>query len=117
VWIIYTHFPVITKYDFDASRVVMGVRCPFDVIDSFFNLTMTRTHDKTLLDSEYDKYKDLFERFVKEHVQGWKMFYEHWLSKDVPTYIVRYEDLNTEPRNKLTNVFSFLLKTPHYENS
>lgn len=56
VWIVYTHFPILTKYEFDASRIVLGVRCPLDVIDSFFNLTMTRTHSKTLEDGEYLKY-------------------------------------------------------------
>ena len=56
VWIVYTHFPLLSEYNFTATRVVIGVRYPFDVFDSYFNLSMTNSHCKTLTEEEYFKY-------------------------------------------------------------
>jgi hypothetical protein len=56
VWIVYTHYPVVSEYPFTATRLVVGVRYPFDVFDSFFNLSMTNSHCKTITDDEYMKY-------------------------------------------------------------
>jgi hypothetical protein len=50
VWIIYSHHPILSKYPFTGESVVIGVRYPFDVFDSFFNLAMTCSHTKTLSD-------------------------------------------------------------------
>lgn len=56
VWIVYTHFPILSDFDFTSSRVVLGVRYPFDVFDSFCNIGMTRSHNKTMTKEMYKKY-------------------------------------------------------------
>jgi hypothetical protein len=65
VWIVYTHYPLISEYTFTANRLVVGVRYPFDVFDSYFNLSMTNSHNKTLMDDEYRKYQEQFVHSVK----------------------------------------------------
>ena len=61
VWIIYSHYPILSEFDFNVKRIVLGVRNPFDVMDSFFNLLMTKSQNKSLAEEEYIKYKDIFE--------------------------------------------------------
>jgi hypothetical protein len=54
VWIVKSHYPERLGYiKFDATRVVLLVRNPFDAIESYFHMGMTNTHDKTL-NSEVD---------------------------------------------------------------
>lgn len=43
VWIVYSHYPILSEYDFNVKRIILGVRNPFDVMDSFFNLLMTKS--------------------------------------------------------------------------
>ena len=43
VWIVYSHYPILTEYDFNVKRIILGIRNPFDVIDSFFNLLMAKS--------------------------------------------------------------------------
>ena len=65
VWIVNTHFPILSEYKYDCSRVVLGVRNPLDVFDSFFNIAMTNSHSETIAPNEYEVYKDVFEDFVQ----------------------------------------------------
>jgi hypothetical protein len=44
VGFVYSHCPILSEYSFEAGRVVLGVRNPFDVFDSFFNMAMTNSH-------------------------------------------------------------------------
>ncbi len=49
VWIVKSHYPERLGYiKFNASRVVLLVRNPFDAIESYFHMGMTNTHDKAL---------------------------------------------------------------------
>lgn len=49
VWVVKTHYPERMGYiRFNASRIILLVRNPFDAIESYFHMGMTNTHDKTL---------------------------------------------------------------------
>lgn len=49
VWVVKSHFPERLGYvKFNASRVVLVVRNPFDAIESYFHMGMTNTHDRML---------------------------------------------------------------------
>jgi hypothetical protein len=48
-WVVKTHWPERYGYRrFEAHRVVLLVRNPFDAIDSYFNMAFTNTHDRSL---------------------------------------------------------------------
>lgn len=56
-WVIKTHYPERNGYKpFDCGKVILLVRNPFDAIDSYFNMILTRTHTKSLDETEYERY-------------------------------------------------------------
>jgi len=48
---------------------------------------------------------------VADEIKTWKEFHDHWTKspQNVPTYLVRYEDLLTKPYDTLIGIFKFLL--------
>jgi len=48
VWIVYTHFPVLSDFEFTTKRIIVGVRNPLDVFDSLFNMGLTFSQTKCL---------------------------------------------------------------------
>ena len=50
-WIVKTHFPERRGWrKFGAQKVILLVRSPFDAIDSFFNMALTRTHTQSIVE-------------------------------------------------------------------
>eukprot|EP00349_Pseudokeronopsis_sp_Brazil_P000937 CAMPEP_0202960718 /NCGR_PEP_ID=MMETSP1396-20130829/4872_1 /ASSEMBLY_ACC=CAM_ASM_000872 /TAXON_ID= /ORGANISM="Pseudokeronopsis sp., Strain Brazil" /LENGTH=110 /DNA_ID=CAMNT_0049680119 /DNA_START=92 /DNA_END=424 /DNA_ORIENTATION=- len=63
-----THFPYYCAGSSTAYKSLVLVRNPFDVIDSYFNLSMTCTHARAMHDDEYARYADLHDSFIKNAV-------------------------------------------------
>lgn len=50
-------------------------------------------------------------------VRAWKEMYNYWLAQDIPLFILRFEDLLTQPEETMTDLFKFLLKTDDLEGT
>jgi len=118
-WIVKTHFPELDRLElpFIAQKAIVLVRNPFDVIDSYFNMGATGSHSKSIDDGEYLKFADHWENFIAEKSEMWSKFHDFWLNAEVPTYVVRYEDLRHDPQSTMTNLFKFLLGSDSFVKS
>lgn len=131
-WVVKTHWPERYGYKrFTAHRVILLVRNPFDAINSYFNMGLTNTHEKTLIDVSmkrgllvsvcfdwlidyslnlfclqdlYISLSNIWEEMVRNEMKVWSKFNHYWLTLGVPVLAVRYEDLllHTEVKNKQT---------------
>jgi hypothetical protein len=50
---------------------------------------------------------EIWDMFIKDEIKTWTEFHEYWTKapQKVPTYIVRYEDLLTNPQSTLIGIF------------
>lgn len=82
-----------------------------DAIISLYNMIATGTHNCSMSDADHKAYMNYFEMFVAQEISVWRDFHSYWLDPDplIPTYVVRYEDLLSKPKDTLTGLFSFLL--------
>ena len=90
----------------------MIVRNPIDVIPSIVYLRNLQSH--SLVPNE--NISEEFPEFWKETVEGASKTIETYhqeiisnLSKKIPTFYVRFEDLKLNPRNTLKDLFCFIL--------
>ncbi len=71
--------------------------------------------------SFWTEHRDVFKRFVTPTLELFKNFHEDLIneckSKNVPIYIVRYEDLLTSPKENLKEVFKFILGVSSLEGT
>lgn len=95
---------------FQASRVVLLVRNPFDAIDSFFNLMMTGTHTTSISPEIREKTAKVWDEFVLKEFRVWKKFHMYWLNQDIPLLLIRYEDLIRQPDKVMERVIQFVLE-------
>ena len=109
VWIVKTHWPERAGYEpWKARRAILLVRNPFDCFDSYFNMTLTNTHNVSLAESQYEVFADVWDRLVRHEIEIWRKFNEYWLASGVPLIAVRYEDLVREPHEVLRRVVTFV---------
>ncbi|KAL6076958.1 Fbox domain containing protein [Balamuthia mandrillaris] len=113
VWIVKTHFPERLGWKpFKAEKVILLVRNPFDCIDSYFNMALTRTHTDSIAESEYDRLKELWTKRVEEEAEVWHRFHDYWhrtsAHSQVPMLVVRYEDLLLDRKSTLCSIAAFL---------
>jgi len=98
---------------YESKRVVLLVRNPFDAIDSYFNMNATKSHTETLTDQVYERFQDKFQALVRNEMDIWLRFHEHWLrSSPVPVTVVRFEDLIRDPKASLVRILEFCLGQP-----
>ena len=83
------------------------VRSPIDSLWSFFNMMAMQSHNKAIPEERVKELSDMWDMFIQDEIKIWVEFHEYWTKspQDVPTYIVRYEDLLTKPQNTLTGLF------------
>lgn len=95
VWFVKTHFPERVGWKpFAVKKAILVVRNPWDAIDSYFNMTLTNTHNKSLAESQYVRFADRWDGLVRNEIDVWMKFHRYWTSKvDIPIIVVRYEDL------------------------
>lgn len=82
-----------------------------DSIISLFNMIATGTHNCSMSEEDFKSFNGYFDMFVSQEISVWRDFHSYWMDPDpdIPTYIVRYEDLLSKPESTLTGLFEFLL--------
>ncbi|CAM9908376.1 unnamed protein product, partial [Discosporangium mesarthrocarpum] len=109
VRVVKSHFPERVGYKpFEAGRVILLVRSPFDAIESYFNMTLTNTHNQSLHDSVYEDFSSLWDGMVRNEIQVWEKFNLHWLSCGLPMIVIRYEDLVRHTSEVMGRLLDFL---------
>ena len=128
-----THFPERRGYRlFDAHRIILLIRNPYDALESYFHMALTNTHTESLTDETFQKFHDTWEGLVKDEIKTWRDFHLYWLSlvrkstsksednnksnsntnTAVPLLVVRYEDLVRETREVMKRVLAFTMGKP-----
>ena len=77
-------------------QVILLVRNPFDAIESYFHMGMTRSHDRSLSHDAFLTLSHIWASFVPNETKVWFDFHQHWLEeakRGVPVKVVRYEDV------------------------
>lgn len=99
---------------FDAHRLILLVRNPFDAIESYFHMAMTNTHDKSLTDQVMETLQDIWDAFVLNESKVWKLFHEHWIQKiresGLPFLIIKFEDLVKDSEFQTNNINTFMFE-------
>lgn len=109
VHVVKTHFPERRGFAlFAAHRAILLVRNPWDVIDSYFNMTLTNSHNTTMHDSQYHRFAELFRTLAMAEVRVWCRFNRWWLRAPIPLLVVRYEDLVVHRERILRRIGWFL---------
>lgn len=106
--VVKTHWPERIGYrKFSAHRVVLLVRNPFDAIDSYWNLNVTNTHTKKVVDQVYEDYSHFFQELALNEMKVWLRFLSYWVSQPVPICWLRYEDLIIKPQQEIIRILQF----------
>lgn len=106
--IVKTHWPERIGYrKYNAHRVILLVRNPFDAIDSYWNLNVTNTHTAKVTDQVYDEHAAFFAQLALNEIKVWINFLEYWTSQSAPLLWVRYEDLILDPQRELLRILEF----------
>jgi hypothetical protein len=123
--IIKTHFPERRGYmTYNAERIILLVRNPFDAIDSYWNMCATNTHTESVTDEIYMKYIDKFRGLAKYEFGTWLQFHKYWLVRTCtqfapseelgpPILIVRFEDLIQHMEETMQDILKFITGTHH----
>lgn len=119
VWIAKSHHPFSIKQavPLPSNKTFVCVRHPLDVFPSYASLCNTVSHgNKTEFEFDRD-YPEWWDWFVKRQSDQQRRFFEtlirHCTTEDrQPIYIVRYEDLVTDPKETLMGLMSYLLEVP-----
>jgi len=114
--IVKTHFPERKGFKaFNASRVILLVRNPYDAIDSYWNMCCTNTHTESVVEDVYTMYAEKFRGLARSEIRTWMDFLKYWVIDDdierkrLPTLIVRFEDLILQTKSVMEEVMKFLL--------
>lgn len=76
VWVVKTHYPErYGKTKFYAERVILLIRNPLDCITSLFNMVCTGSHNRSIHDNDYSKFKSLWAEFIEQDITVWKDFH------------------------------------------
>jgi Sulfotransferase domain/7 transmembrane sweet-taste receptor of 3 GCPR len=111
-----THWPErmgCCKYK--ASRVILLVRNPYDVIDSYWHLNATNTHTKKVTPQVYKDHQAMFQALVRNEVHVWSEFLEFYQQQSVPVLLVRYEDLILNPQREMRQMLEFCTPTDWWQ--
>ena len=116
VMIVKTHYPErYGKTLFYAERAILLVRNPIDCITSLYHMVSTGSHSWSISDDDFAKFPQIWSEFVQQDVGVWRDFHEFWLNAKIPRYIVRYEDLVTNPEPTLRGLLAFIMNVPTIE--
>jgi len=94
VWVVKTHFP--ERYGsqrYGAERALILVRSPLDCLVSLFNMMCSGSHDCSIEDEDFTKFADVWTKYLEQDIIIWKEFHEWWMKQNIPTHIIRYEDV------------------------
>ena len=117
VHIVKSHFPERYGYKkFQAHKIIMLTRNPFDAIDSYFNMAFTNTHTKSLGEENYETFADIWNALVLNEIKVWNDFHAYWLSKKYPILVLRYEDFLTNPLEIMKRIIRYVLTLSFIES-
>ncbi|KAJ1455749.1 P-loop containing nucleoside triphosphate hydrolase protein [Pelagophyceae sp. CCMP2097] len=109
VHVVKSHYPErVGCRKFKAHRAILLVRNPYDVIDSYFNMTLTNSHNTTMADTQYARFSETFAGLARAEAQVWLKFNRWWLRAPLPLLVVRYEDLVLHRERTLRRIAWFL---------
>lgn len=113
VWITSTHFPWINSVanpsPYRVHKAVILVRNPFDILYSLPHLYLTASHNGAVDQTFLDSCREEFRQMIKLALPNWNYSYNWWLSQNIPTHIIRYEDILLDPLPTLRSLCEFLL--------
>jgi hypothetical protein len=112
VWTVKCHFPerLGWKY-FKANRGILLVRHPINAIKSYFHMQLTASHHLSLAPSEFTRFPKIWDEHVAMEAEIWVKFHTFWLKQNIPTIIVRYEDLLMNKEDEMKRIYRFLYRT------
>ena len=123
VWITKTHYPMQSPHgahEFNGQRQIVIMRNPIDSLSSFAHLMFTGTQSLTPKEEYYKDFPETWDTFLRAVTpvisESFKMLRES-ISKQIPTYYCRYEDLRNDPKTVLTEIFRFILDVPRFEGT
>lgn len=94
---------------FRAKKAIVIIRNPWDSIDSYFNMTLTNSHHKSIHPQEYARFADRWQDFLENEIQVWMKFYRFWTRPQaIPVMLVRYEDLLLHRHETLRRISAFI---------
>ena len=105
----------------DFNKVLCCVRQPLDTICSIMHFFITLTMDKPIAGEYHKDLPELWEEFVIEQTEHFKVFQETIINdakeKKAPFYFIRYEDLVNNPLDALEKTFCFILNVESVEGT
>ena len=122
VWIMRSHYPIQMprKVTYDGNKQFVLVRNPVDAIPSYIYLGATVSHQlaptKPVSETHPEDW-DYLMREVEEVYRAFCKMHRENVSKKIPTYYMRYEDLCTRPKEILAELFSFVLNVKSIEGT
>lgn len=126
--VIKTHFPERRGYmTYNAERIILLVRNPYDAIDSYWNMCTTNTHTESVTEEVYAKYDYKFRALARYEFGTWLRFSKYWLEhtrteisrseeQSPSILIIRFEDLLQFTEEVLQEVLKFMTGTPFKED-
>jgi len=58
-------------------------------------MNVTTSHNHSIKQEDFENFREIFNNFYDKELEIWTKFQKFWMSmtKTIPVYIVRYEDL------------------------
>lgn len=104
---------------FQAHRIVLLVRNPYDAFESYFHMAFTNTHTESLTEEVFksNEFWDIWKDLCVCEMKTYRDFHLFWINQQnkapqVPVLIIRYEDLITETKEIMRRVLAFTMGKP-----
>ena len=100
--------------------MIVIVRNPIDIIPSYAGLFLSKSHTFEFENSLPDEFPEWWDGWVTamcENINIGKEFTIKNIASQIPTYVLRYEDLKTNPVPVLKEMFCFLLNVESIEGT
>lgn len=123
VWVTKTHYPMESPFGstkFNSQKQIVIVRNPIDVFPSMAHLAMTGSQSITPNEQYNEDLPEIWDSLLKVFVPlcaNQHRMIINSISKDIPTYFCRYEDLRLDAAPVLNELFSFLLDVQSIEGT
>lgn len=97
-WLLKSHFPVQWpgSHTFSASRSLVCVRNPIDIIASYINLMITSCHSINIDNDVHIEFPEFWTWYIEQQTDQYVKFYQYWIDqakeKNIPTFFYRFED-------------------------
>jgi len=91
------------------------MRNPIDVLPSQALMVMTMSHALVPKEKLHEDFPEFWADWVRYQTDKMARFHEHIMnvtSQQIPTFVIRYEDLRTDPVETLKELFEFLFEEP-----